>query len=169
MPWLLLAVGLVGVALMRTQGDEQLSANFWLSEWATSSIAPELVQLPRGRAKARARFGATHILQPLRDVTGPTTITSGYRSRALNAVIPGSSDTSDHMTGAAVDIVVPGFTNHQLIQILWELAQAGRVSGIDQVITYRDKGHLHIGWGDRQRNQWLVHVSGSLYEPWRPA
>lgn len=169
MPWLLLGLGVIGVWMMRGSST-QLTKNFNLSEWATSALAPDLVEIPRGEHAARARFGAVHILQPLRDaVAVPVTITSGYRPPALNAVIPGSSDTSDHMNGAAVDIIAPPYTNHELIQVLWELAQAGKVRGIDQVITYNHKGHLHIGWGDRQRNEWSVKPgAGMRLQPWSP-
>ena len=47
---------------------------------------------------------AQTILQPVRDKFGPIRVTSGYRSSALNKVIPGSSKTSHHRSGAAADI-----------------------------------------------------------------
>ena len=47
---------------------------------------------------------AREILQPVRDKFGPIRVTSGYRSAALNKVIPGSSATSHHCSGSAADI-----------------------------------------------------------------
>lgn len=47
---------------------------------------------------------AQTILQPVRDKFGPIRVTSGYRSAALNKVIPGSSATSHHCSGSAADI-----------------------------------------------------------------
>lgn len=47
---------------------------------------------------------AREVLQPVRDKFGPIRVTSGYRSAALNKVIPGSSATSHHCSGSAADI-----------------------------------------------------------------
>lgn len=41
----------------------------------------------------------------------PIHISSGYRSKELNAVTPGSSNTSDHCFGRAIDIDMDGSTN----------------------------------------------------------
>lgn len=47
------------------------------------------------------------VLDPLREAYGKSiTTNSGYRSPALNAVTKGASNTSQHMTGEAVDITV---------------------------------------------------------------
>lgn len=49
-------------------------------------------------------------LQALRDVVGPITITSGWRSRAKNTKIGGATN-SQHLTAKAADFTVPGVSN----------------------------------------------------------
>lgn len=47
-----------------------------------------------------------NVLDPLREAWGgPITVTSGYRSAALNKAVGGSA-TSDHLKGCAADITV---------------------------------------------------------------
>ena len=48
---------------------------------------------------------ATKVFEPIREHFGvPIRISSGYRSAELNKCIPGSSLTSQHSTGEAIDI-----------------------------------------------------------------
>jgi zinc D-Ala-D-Ala carboxypeptidase len=52
------------------------------------------------------------VFEPCREfVGGPLHISSGYRSRALNNKIAGSSKTSDHLTGNALDLDCDHFGN----------------------------------------------------------
>jgi hypothetical protein len=52
------------------------------------------------------------VFEPCREfVDGPLHISSGYRSRALNNKIAGSSKTSDHLTGNALDLDCDHFGN----------------------------------------------------------
>lgn len=80
-------------------------------------------------------------LERVRDLLGhPMIITSGYRSPALNAHIPGSSDTSAHTFGYAADFVCPGFgdpwavcnrlvmTDLKFDQIIFEFGQWTHIS-----------------------------------------
>lgn len=47
------------------------------------------------------------VLDPLREAYGrPIKVNSGFRTKQLNAVLPGASRTSQHMTGEAADITV---------------------------------------------------------------
>jgi len=77
---------------------------------------------------------ANNIFQPLRDGLGyPIYVSSGYRSEALNKAIKGSSKTSQHMKGQALDLdadVYKGVTNKDIFlfirdnldfdQLIWE-------------------------------------------------
>lgn len=82
--------------------------------------------------------------QLARLVGAPVTVTSGYRTQAQNAALPGSSSTSEHLTGSAWDFKPQGMTNQQAVQRLV-------ASGVpfDQII---DEGsHVHIGFGPKSR------------------
>lgn len=51
------------------------------------------------------RYVAKEIFDPVREfVGGPLAATSFFRSKELNDAVPGSSKTSQHMTGQAIDI-----------------------------------------------------------------
>lgn len=78
---------------------------------------------------------AEHIFEPIRNnFRCPIFISSGYRSKELNASIKGSSSTSDHCFGRAIDLDqqghTQGITNKQVFeyikdnlkfkQLIWE-------------------------------------------------
>ena len=73
-------------------------------------------------------------------------LTSAYRNTSLNNAIKGSSRSSQHLQGLAVDLVPdPGgpVNNRQLADWFYEFR--GKFPELDQVIWYRDSSHLHIG------------------------
>lgn len=66
------------------------------------------------------------LLQRLRDVYGPISITSGYRCPAHNASVSSTGLTGPHTTGKAVDARVSGHNAHRLLK----LALAAGFSGV---------------------------------------
>jgi zinc D-Ala-D-Ala carboxypeptidase len=96
-----------------------LSKNFTLAELTSSATATRLSidNTPTSAVINCLRSLTENILQPIRDRYGiPFSPNSGYRSRALNQAIGGST-TSDHMSGRAVDLKLPGVSNLDLA--LW--------------------------------------------------
>lgn len=78
-------------------------------------------------------------------------ITSGFRSDDVNALVPGSSDTSQHRHGEAFDFQVDGMTSSEVADAVIE---SGRP--FDQLIWYDDGrgGHVHLSYdpdGDGRR------------------
>ena len=78
---------------------------------------------------------AEHIFEPIRNhFAKPIKVSSGYRSAALNAITPGSSATSQHCKGEALDLdqdgMPTGVTNKMVFdyikanlnfdQLIWE-------------------------------------------------
>lgn len=132
-----------------------LSAHFALAEFVTSQTAARkgidntppanvlaaLKRTAQGLEAVRVRLGCA-----------PISVTSGYRSPALNAAI-GGSENSQHMTGEAADIICPRFGTPT------EVATALRDSGIayDQLILeYPGRGGwVHISFSDRPRGHAL--------------
>lgn len=90
----------------------------------------------------------------------PIIITSGYRSPALNAVIPGSSSTSDHMNGLAADFHCPGYgTPYDVCRRI----AASRLK-FDQLIFEQNRSTwVHLGLGERQRRDVMSWRSGRGY------
>ena len=90
----------------------QLSQHFLLGEF-TKSNYPEVYNIPSHVAIENMKR-VCGWLEALRQAQGPIVINSGYRSPQLNKRV-GGVNTSNHLTGCAVDI---------------------RCSGIEQAIEY---------------------------------
>ena len=67
---------------------------------------------------------ATQVFDPVREfVKGPLHASSFYRSKELNDAVPGSSKTSQHMTGEAIDIDADTFgfgTNRDIFYFIMD-------------------------------------------------
>lgn len=86
-----------------------LSQNFQLSEFTRSATAEQrgIDNTPSDTIVVNLLVLCTTILQPLRQhAQRPITISSGYRSPALNAAVGGATN-SQHMLGQAADIAIP--------------------------------------------------------------
>lgn len=87
-----------------------LSDHFGLAELIASSAALRhgINNAPGPHEIDNLKRLCVTVLEPLRAAIGqPIRITSGYRCSLLNTIV-GGSRTSDHISGRAADIVVPG-------------------------------------------------------------
>ena len=113
----------------------QLSKNLTLAEMTRSESAKRagIKNNPSNVHLANMVKLANVIFQPIRDhFNCPIHISSGYRSAALNAAIPGSSKSSQHSLGEAIDIDMDNtkITNKEVFdyiknnlefdQLIWE-------------------------------------------------
>ena len=96
---------------------------------------------------------AEKVFEPLRKwVGGPIKVNSFYRSKELNSKIGGSSLTSAHLLGQAIDITTMGKkTNKEMIDFIIENLD------FDQVISeYPNNGEpswLHISYKNKKDNR----------------
>ena len=83
----------------------RLSKNFVLSEITRSNTARRLgiSNEPTKEHLENMQRLISNLIQPMRDELGPIRISSGYRSKALNRAIGGSSK-SQHCKGQALDL-----------------------------------------------------------------
>jgi hypothetical protein len=91
----------------------KLSEHLSLSEVTRSESAKrnQISNMPTGEHIANFMLLAEKIFEPIREHFGvPIHISSGYRSKELNAKIGGSA-TSQHCKGQAIDIDMDGSTN----------------------------------------------------------
>jgi hypothetical protein len=91
----------------------KLSEHLSLSEVTRSESAKRngISNMPTGEHIANFMLLAEKIFEPIREHFGvPIHISSGYRSKELNAKIGGSA-TSQHCKGQAIDIDMDGSTN----------------------------------------------------------
>jgi hypothetical protein len=103
------------------------------------------------------------VLDPIREVTGPIIVTSGYRTPRLNTAI-GGSENSDHLRGCAADVKLSRRHNPGLILDVARMLHLP----VDQVITYDDTrgGHCHLSHrvdATRPRRQYLHAPRGGGY------
>ena len=119
----------------------QLSDHFSLRELTKSSTAERLgIANEPGPAEVENMVCET-ILQPVRENYGiPFVPNSGFRCLELNRSIK-SSDTSQHVTGQAVDFEVPGIANKEVA--LWVMENCE----FDQLILeFYKEGIPDSGW-----------------------
>ena len=127
----------------------RLSKNFTLTEFTKSQTALRKGldnTMPEEHLEA-AKLLAEHVLQPVRDHFGITTINSGYRGEELNKAV-GGSPTSQHCKGQAADIEVPGVSNYDVAKWIEKNCDFDQV-----ILEFYTPGIPDSGW---------VHVS---YDP----
>lgn len=101
----------------------QLTEHFTLDEFTASETAARtgINNEPSDAVVENLRALCQSILEPLRRHLGrPVVITSGYRSAQLNRAV-GGSFTSQHMTGKAADILVPGLSSLEVCRVIENL------------------------------------------------
>lgn len=97
----------------------KLTTNFTLDELTRSTTAQRLKldNTPPAAVQWQLAKTAT-MLQRIRDaIKKPITVTSAYRSPAVNKAVGGRT-SSDHCMGFAADIVVPGMTAYELAKAI---------------------------------------------------
>lgn len=81
-----------------------------------------------------------HILDPLRELYGkPITVTSGYRSQALNKSVGGAVN-SQHIKGEAADITTGSISGNKYIYSLL------RQLPVDQAINEHNFSWIHVSF-----------------------
>ena len=170
--------------------SEYLSPNFTLEEmiYSDTAKAKKINKSPTEVHKKVLKHTCQYLLEPLRALLNEKyktyngkqvkkvtiKVTSGYRSAALNAAIPGSSKTSQQCQGCAADIeatvvymnnvknIIPYTTLYEDIK-RW--VKEGRLS-VDQCIQERSGSskwvHVsHSSWGkSKDRRQFLKYLNG---------
>jgi len=135
----------------------RLSKNFVLSELTRSNTATRLgiINEPTKKHLPNMQMVVTNLLQPMRDALGPIRVTSGYRSKALNRAIGGSSK-SQHCKGQACDLQFwkdGQMCNKEIYD--WVLK-----SGIefDQMINEFDYAWIHISLKEKDNRKEVLEA-----------
>lgn len=130
---------------------------------AMSGTAPSIPnQTPQGAWDAGlAKFKADPAGTISDLVGGPVTITSGARTTAGNAAA-GGSPTSEHLSGNAWDFV-PQRGN--ITTAAMSLAANMHEEGIpfDQIEIDSANGHVHVGFGQKNRNE-IIDQNGTVLQ-----
>lgn len=133
-----------------------ISEHLSLNEVSNSSTAKRLGinNVPTGEHLANLKLLAEKVFEPIRAHFGkPIGVSSAYRSKALNEATPGSSKTSQHCTGEAIDLdqdsTGTGITNKQVFdfiknnlefdQLIWEYGTDANPDWVH--VSYESKGN----------------------------
>ena len=147
-----------------------LSPHFTLQELCESQTARMhgIANIPTEEAVANLRRLCENALEPLREGLGlPLIITSGFRSKRLNAMLAHASERSQHMEGRAADFYVgSGYTDSTgkasrrklLIKAFREILQNPKID-FDQLILY--PSFIHVSYVSKEKNRRGILVGRS--------
>lgn len=134
--------------------QSELSEHFSYAELTASQAAARggLSNTPSPRAVENLRLLCGQILEPARRALGPVHVTSGYRSKDVNAAV-GGSRTSAHCLGYAADCIPLRATKLEFARWVKENC------AFDQIIlefgTDEDPAWIHVSCDPRARRQVL--------------
>jgi hypothetical protein len=155
----------------------KLSKYFILAELTPSSTAKRLgiKNEPTPAHLESLKLLATNVLDKVREhFRKPIWISSGYRSKALNEVTPGSSATSQHCSGEAADLDQDGRGTGVSNKMVFDYIKDHL--NFDQLIyeygTDANPDWVHVSWEStgKQRKQVLrcTRVNGKpVYTPYK--
>ncbi|MDR3244568.1 MAG: peptidase M15 [Elusimicrobiota bacterium] len=156
--------------------DDNLSEHFTLKELINTSYA----QFMKEQEKEIKMFIAPltslckDILEPARlFYNKPMIISSGFRGKALNKAVGGSS-TSQHCRGEAADFIINGIDNKQIMRDIYDgkiiNSFGGRIAFgqcIHEIIKGKDWIHISLGYPYRvaeKSGEMLDTKDGKIYE-----
>lgn len=129
---------------------------FTLSELTRSDTAKRLGldNVPTGKTLKALESTANNMVRVKELLCfQPVYVTSGYRSPELNKHIPGSSDTSAHTLGYAVDFKCSEYVTP--LEVAAKIASSDIMKDVDQLI-YEYGSWVHISFDPRKRGQVLT-------------
>jgi hypothetical protein len=134
----------------------QISEHLTLAELIRSESAKRngITNIPPPEHIANLKLLAENIFEPIRaNFRCPILISSGYRSKELNKLIKGSSKTSQHNLGQAIDIDMDGtsygVTNEDIFNFIKDKLP------FDQVINEFDYSWVHVSYSEKHRKEIL--------------
>ena len=131
---------------MSQQGPQMLSPHFSLAEMSISATGTRkgLDNTPPADKIINLTRLCLELLEPIRGIVAkPITVTSGYRSAAVNAAVGGAIQSA-HLSGFAADINCFGYgTSRQLAELLVKELRARGIK-FDQLILEFD-AWVHVG------------------------
>lgn len=143
-----------------------LSEHFSLFELCRSREHPDLVEAPDPLIIYWLNWWARKVLEPLREVTGPIGINSGFRNPRLNKAVNGEKNSihqisvGDRIVGVASDIVTPQTPFDETFRIIFRMAHLS----IRGAIIYPFRHFIHIDSREGPR-RFFECVRPKVYRP----
>lgn len=151
----------------------QLSEHLSLAEFTYSENAKRhgISNMPSDELLENAKKLAEKVFEPIRThFNVPIFVSSGFRSKELNAVTKGSSNTSDHTFAKAIDIDMDGSKDGVSNNDIFHWAVANLKT--KQIIAeYPENGKLswvHISYDEKNlKNEVLIATRNNGYLPYK--
>lgn len=140
----------------------KLTENFTLEEFLKSATAKAagIENTPSEAALANLKRLANYLQRVRNCYMHPITISSGYRNKAVNALVPNSAKNSQHVSGEAADLITGSKVENRR---LFELIR--KMGGFDQLIDEADLSWIHVSYrAGRCRGEVLKMVKGKYYK-----
>lgn len=135
----------------------KLTENFTLEELTRTSVRQYSNEPPMD-AKAYLLELCLLILQPIRNKWGkPITVTSGYRSEAVNKAV-GGVKTSQHVQGQAADIKTDCRANNKaLFELIVKMVKDNKIK-VGQLIDEKDYSWIHVSLPNYKHKNEILHL-----------
>lgn len=138
----------------------RLTQHFTLEEFTRSAMASRAgIENKPSEEQIQNLHALAQELENIRERVGlPIVVTSGFRCKLLNELIPGSAPNSAHCEGLAADFHVPGVPHIELAQMIlhWPVK-------FDQLI-YEYKSWVHLSVAPPLRRLVLTKNAGESYK-----
>ena len=141
-----------------------LSEHFTLEEMVKSQVASrrDIPNDPGGIEISNLRGVCSGILEPVRSHFGvPFSPLSAYRSMVLNNEI-GSSSSSQHISGQAVDIEIPGVSNMVLSRWIVDNLDFDQLVLEHYIEGVASSGWVHVSYLGKNRGE-VLRFDGSAW------
>lgn len=138
----------------------KLTEHFTLKECCKSNTARRLGinNTPNAPAINAMVRTSESILEPIRARFGPFTPNSFFRCQELNRAL-NSKDTSQHITGEAVDIEIPGVSNLALAEWAREHLDFDQLLLEFHDVDDPTSGWVHLSYIDGQRRNQVLTIT----------
>lgn len=143
----------------------RLSKHFTLAEFTKSGIAlrNKIDNTPNAEEIENMKRVAEEILEPVRREFGiPFSPSSGFRCQLVNS-LAGSSDTSQHRTGNAVDFEIPGISNKVVADWIKANLQFDQLILEYHNVDEPNSGWIHISMIEVYNRQMCMVFDGNNY------
>ena len=134
-----------------------MKLNFTMSELVYSKVAIKnnISNMPDIDSLDNILELIINVLQPIRvAINKPMIITSGFRSKELNKIIGGNSN-SQHLTGSAVDFIVKGVEPENLVNFIVKMGIE-----FDQLINEYDSW-VHVSYNKKRNRKQVLRIKNS--------
>lgn len=127
---------------------------------STTAQARKIENIPTWEQMDSLKRLAIEILDPVRTHYGkPITVTSGYRSAALNTAVKGAKN-SQHMKGEAADITSKENTkakNKMLFDLMVSMVRDGIIT-VGQLINEKNYSWIHVSLPDGKHKNEILNL-----------